>query len=456
MEAEAERAGLECGNAADELVAVLRGAALYDRYIRDQTGESALPPPPAGEATTLAERVAAAGAAAAGGSLREAPPLLELERAAIVVGAFHASAAVARAMRDARAADGAAAATDDEKDAAAHAMVDTTFFVLQRALRRGAHAADAKVAGAAVRHAAELVQRPLLDHLQKLLKQSVSSKLAGAALAGAQEGAAALVGASAAAGASLAGAAERLAASAVTQARQAGALRASTRWRSARPTCPSSGSARAPSSPSSCRRPPPPPRSATSTRRRPSMAPSAPRSRGSAAAERDGAAAAEASDRRVRRRELRARRRRRRLRRRRGRPFVSPLLDELALQKRLFADNGLAPENVEALLLLLLRACAERIEAALLDKDFDRLGALQLDREMRALAKRGAELCNRSVRDRLARLTQLCTILNLDREAELAELWGDGSGWRISGAVASDVARLRVDFREELIPELAS
>ena len=75
---------------------------------------------------------------------------------------------------------------------------------------------------------------------------------------------------------------------------------------------------------------------------------------------------------------------------------------------------------------------------------------------MRALAKRGAELCNRSVRDRLARLTQLCTILNLDREAELAELWGDGSGWRISGAVASDVARLRVDFREELIPELAS
>ena len=79
-----------------------------------------------------------------------------------------------------------------------------------------------------------------------------------------------------------------------------------------------------------------------------------------------------------------------------------------------------------------------------------------LDREMRALAKRGAELCNRSVRDRLARLTQLCTVLNLDREAELAELWGDGSGWRISGAVASDVARLRVDFREELILELAS
>ena len=120
------------------------------------------------------------------------------------------------------------------------------------------------------------------------------------------------------------------------------------------------------------------------------------------------------------------------------------------MQKRLFADNGLAPENVEALLLLLLRACAERIEAALLDKDFDRLGALQLDREMRALAKRGAELCNRSVRDCLARLTQLCTVLNLDREAELAELWGDGQ-WRISGAVASDVARLRVDFRE-LIP----
>ena len=184
-----------------------------------------------------------------------------------------------RARCATHAADGAAAATDDEKDAAAHAMVGTTFFVLQRALRRGAHATDAKVAGAAVRHAAELVQRPLLDHLQKLLKQSVSSKLAGAALAGAQEGAAALVGASAAAGASLAGAAERLAASAVTQARQAGALRALNTSSSARPTYRSSGSARARRLASSCRRPPPPPRSATSTRRRPSTAPSAPRSR---------------------------------------------------------------------------------------------------------------------------------------------------------------------------------
>ena len=457
MEAEAERAGLECGNAADELVAVLRGAALYDRYIRDQTGESALPPPPAGEATTLAERVAAAGAAAAGGSLREAPPLLELERAAIVVGAFHASAAVARAMRDARAADGAAAATDDEKDAAAHAMVDTTFFVLQRALRRGAHAADAKVAGAAVRHAAELVQRPLLDHLQKLLKQSVSSKLAGAALAGAQEGAAALVGASAAAGASLAGAAERLAASAVTQARQAGALRALNTLAQCATNLPKLWErARA-----ELAQQLPPPAAAAALRDVDAAAAVdgavgaalqgglqqlsemvlprlKPRIDAFAAASYvldgdDAAFAAAEAD-----------------------SFVSPLLDELALQKRLFADNGLAPENVEALLLLLLRACAERIEAALLDKDFDRLGALQLDREMRALAKRGAELCNRSVRDRLARLTQLCTILNLDREAELAELWGDGSGWRISGAVASDVARLRVDFREELIPELAS
>ena len=39
----------------------------------------------------------------------------------------------------------------------------------------------------------------------------------------------------------------------------------------------------------------------------------------------------------------------------------------------------------------LLRACAERIESALLDKDFDRFGALQLDRERLVAAAPAAQ-----------------------------------------------------------------
>ena len=52
------------------------------------------------------------------------------------------------------------------------------------------------------------------------------------------------------------------------------------------------------------------------------------------------------------------------------------------------------------------QACAERIETLLLAKRFDQLGALQLDRDVRALTKRLGELSSRSVRERLARLAQ--------------------------------------------------
>ena len=100
------------------------------------------------------------------------------------------------------------------------------------------------------------------------------------------------------------------------------------------------------------------------------------------------------------------------------------------------------------------KASAERLEALLLAKKLDPLGALQLDRELRTLAKRLTELAARSVRDKLTRLTQMATLLNLERVAELAELWGDG-GWKLSAAEARQVLALRVDFRKEAIAQLA-
>jgi hypothetical protein len=45
------------------------------------------------------------------------------------------------------------------------------------------------------------------------------------------------------------------------------------------------------------------------------------------------------------------------------------------------------PQVLEQLLQLLLKASTERIEALLLAKELDHLGALQLDRELRTLSK---------------------------------------------------------------------
>ena len=57
------------------------------------------------------------------------------------------------------------------------------------------------------------------------------------------------------------------------------------------------------------------------------------------------------------------------------------------------------------------------------------------------------------MRERLARLAQMSTLLNLETEAEALELWAAG-GWRLSAAEAKQVLGLRVDFRRELIAKL--
>ena len=50
-------------------------------------------------------------------------------------------------------------------------------------------------------------------------------------------------------------------------------------------------------------------------------------------------------------------------------------------------------------------------------------------------------------------MAQMSTLLNLEREVELTELWGDG-GWQLSAAEARQVLALRVDFRKDTIAQL--
>ena len=62
-------------------------------------------------------------------------------------------------------------------------------------------------------------------------------------------------------------------------------------------------------------------------------------------------------------------------------------------------------------------------------------------------------LSSSSVREKLARLSQMCTLLNLEAEAEALELWKTGS-WRISAAEAKRVLTLRADFRKDKVAAL--
>ena len=334
-------------------------------------------------------------------------------------------------------------------------MVDSAFYVLQTSQRRAAHTCDGGIASAAVRHAAGLLRKSVLGQLQGQLKQSLSAKIAGAALGGARdvvskaaEGIA--VSKVAGAGASLAEAAG-LAVSAAGAARQLGLLRALSALDQCVSYTPRLWQHAADEFSRSL--PPGAVEAALSQLREAHDVQQAfesaleaglhqltsallPRLRprfdafGTTSYMLQTEAAFAAAE---------------------GDTFVGGLMSEVEQMMR-----SLAPALVEGarerLLQQLLQACVDRLEGLLLSKRFDALGALQLDRDMRALTKRLSELITRSVRDKMARLVQMATLLNLETEMEAVELWAtEGHEWRLTATEAKQVLALRADFRTEVI-----
>ena len=62
-----------------------------------------------------------------------------------------------------------------------------------------------------------------------------------------------------------------------------------------------------------------------------------------------------------------------------------------------------------------------------------------------------------SVRDKFVRLGQMATLLGLEKEAEIYEIWGPAAGsltWLLTPATARAVLRLRVDFSADEIRRL--
>ena len=118
---------------------------------------------------------------------------------------------------------------------------------------------------------------------------------------------------------------------------------------------------------------------------------------------------------------------------------------------------------------------AARLEALLLRKPFSQLGGLALDRDVRLLGAGLADLTARTVRDRLARLSQMAVLLGLEGLDELMDYWSPGGGagggagggggegggggagminWRLSAAEARAVLALRGDWSREAVMAL--
>ncbi|GAV75387.1 COG4 domain-containing protein [Cephalotus follicularis] len=113
--------------------------------------------------------------------------------------------------------------------------------------------------------------------------------------------------------------------------------------------------------------------------------------------------------------------------------------------------------NYDSFVHLVIDFIVKRLEVIIMQKRFSQLGGLQLDRDSRTLVSHFSSMTQRTVRDKFARLTQMATILNLEKVSEILDFWGENSGpmtWRLTPAEVRRVLSLRIDFKPEAIAAL--
>lgn len=137
-------------------------------------------------------------------------------------------------------------------------------------------------------------------------------------------------------------------------------------------------------------------------------------------------------------------------------PWVQNLL--LAVETNAaWLQSAMTTNNYDLFVHLVIDFIVKRLEAIMMQKRFSQLGGLQLDRDARALVSHFSGMTQRTVRDKFARLTQMATILNLEKVSEILDFWGENAGpmtWRLTPAEVRRVLGLRVDFKPEIIAAL--
>ncbi|KAM6430718.1 conserved oligomeric Golgi complex subunit 4 isoform 1-T1 [Liasis olivaceus] len=137
-------------------------------------------------------------------------------------------------------------------------------------------------------------------------------------------------------------------------------------------------------------------------------------------------------------------------------PWVQQFILNLEQQMVEF-KAGLSPAIYDSLTSLMTSLVALELEKVVLKSIFSRLGGLQFDKELRSLIAYLTTITTWTIRDKFARLSQMATILNLERVTEILDYWGPNSGpltWCLTPAEVRQVLALRMDFRSEDIKRL--
>ncbi|KAL8494828.1 hypothetical protein ACS0TY_019128 [Phlomoides rotata] len=137
-------------------------------------------------------------------------------------------------------------------------------------------------------------------------------------------------------------------------------------------------------------------------------------------------------------------------------PWVQRLLHAVEINVA-WLQPAMTPSNYDTFVHLVIDFIVKRLEVIMMQKRFSQLGGLQLDRDARMLVSHFSSMTQRTVRDKFSRLTQMATILNLEKVSEILDFWGENSGpmtWRLTPAEVRRVLGLRVDFKPEAIAAL--
>ncbi|XP_044750706.1 conserved oligomeric Golgi complex subunit 4 [Coccinella septempunctata] len=139
-----------------------------------------------------------------------------------------------------------------------------------------------------------------------------------------------------------------------------------------------------------------------------------------------------------------------------GETFVQTLIMNLETLLSSFKEQ-LSSSNFDAFVSALTSEVTQRLEKVILKSQFNNLGGLVLDKEVRSLASYITAATSWSVRDKFARLTQIATVLNLEQVSEISEYWGDHDGaltWRLTPSELKSFLLLRTDFKADDVKRL--
>lgn len=120
----------------------------------------------------------------------------------------------------------------------------------------------------------------------------------------------------------------------------------------------------------------------------------------------------------------------------------------------------LSEKNYDILVMMLVTDVTVRFERAIKKSAFDRNGGLVLDKEVRNLGTFLSGATSWTVRDKIARLTQISIILNLEKISELSEYYdaknqeSSFTAWRLTPNEIRSILKLRTDFKIEDIKKL--